>query len=308
MRSFDILQPSLPDHIILICLLVIGFSSICMGQTRSKIIANNATLQQVISTCKFTEGPAVDRYGNVYFTDQPNDRIMRWSNDGSVSVYMENTGRSNGLYFDHDGFLIACADENNELWKIDEKKKVTVLLDKMEGKRFNGPNDLWIDNDGGIYFTDPFYKREYWSHTEPELDHRDVYYLSPDHSQVRMVASDFVQPNGIVGTPDGKKLYVADIGDKKTYGFQIDEDGGLSDRTLFVEMGSDGMTLDNKGNLYITGDGVTVFNNGGEQIEHIKIDERWTANVCFGGKKQKTLFVTAMGSLYTLDMKVKGVR
>jgi len=221
---------------------------------------------------------------------------------------MENTGRSNGLYFDHEGNLLACADEKNQLWRINKKKEVEVLIDDFEGKKLNGPNDLWVDLKGGIYFTDPFYKRNYWTRTEKEIEKENVYYLSPDQKSLRIVADDFNRPNGIVGTPNGKKLYVTDANGKATYVYKILPNGDLSDKKLFTDMRSDGMTLDHKGNVYLTGDGVTVFNKKGKMIEHIKVDERWTANVCFGGKDQQTLFITAMKSLYTLDMKVRGVR
>jgi gluconolactonase len=246
--------------------------------------------------------------GNVFLKDQPNDKILKWSPDGTVSVYMEGAGRSNGLYFDNNGNLLSCADLNNELWLIDKSKKVTVLVKDFEGKKLNGPNDLWADAKGGIYFTDPFYKRDYWSRTEKEIEKENVYYLSPDGKTLTIAASDFVRPNGIVGSGDGKILYVADINARKTYSFKINPDGTLTDRKLFTEMGSDGMTTDNKGNLYLTGKGVTVFDPSGKQIEHISIDEPWTANVCFGGKGQKMLFITASKSVYTLKMKVKGVR
>lgn len=281
-----------------------GFSQ---SDKKSPIIAKNATLTQVEASYKFTEGPAVDQSGNVYFTDQPNDQIIKWSTDGNVSVYMENAGRANGLYFDHQGNLLACADEKNQLWQISPEKEVTVLINDFEGKKLNGPNDLWVDPQGGIYFTDPFYKRDYWDRTEKEIEKENVYYLAPDKT-LKIVDDKLVRPNGIIGTPDGKRLFVADINDKKTYVYDINSDGSLSNRTLFVEMGSDGMTLDKKGNLYLTGKGVTVFNKEGQQIAQIDVDERWTANVCFGGKKRKTLFITAMKSLYTLDMKVKGIK
>ncbi|MCB0668531.1 MAG: SMP-30/gluconolactonase/LRE family protein [Saprospiraceae bacterium] len=278
--------------------------------TPSKLIAPGAVLTKVSSEYKFTEGPASDAMGNVYFTDQPNDRILKWSvTDGSVSTFMENTGRSNGLYFDNNGNLIACADLENQLWKIAPDKSVEILVKDFEGKKLNGPNDLWIDRKGGIYFTDPFYKRDYWSRTEKEIETEDVYYLSPDKQSLERVATGFVRPNGIVGCKKGKNLYVVDINDKKTYKFRINKKNGeLYDRQLFTEMGSDGMTIDNKGNLYLTGQGVTIFNRKGEKIGHIDVPERWTANICFGGKNQDKLFITAMGSLYTLDMQVKGVR
>lgn len=273
-----------------------------------KLVAKGATPTLVASDYRFTEGPAVDAEGNVFFTDQPNNRILKWSPDEGVTVFMEDAGRANGLFFDNEGNLLACADEKNQLWRIDRNKNVTVIIDNYEGKRLNGPNDLWVDPKGGIYFTDPFYKRDYWTRTEKEIEEERVYYLSPDGNKLTVAMDNFVRPNGIVGTADGKVLYVADIGGRKTYSFQIQIDGTLSDRKVFTEMGSDGMTIDRKGNLYLTGKGVTVFDSSGKQIGNIPVDEPWTANVCFGGADLKTLFITASKSVYTLKMKVKGVR
>ena len=273
---------------------------------QSSVVAKGSAPVLVSSEFLFTEGPAVDAEGNVYFTDQPNDKIMKWSTDGSLSVFMEGTGRSNGLFIDKNGNLIACADLNNQLWMIDKSKNVTVLVKDFEGKKLNGPNDLWIDPQGGIYFTDPFYKRDYWNRTEKEIEEENVYYLSPDRKKLTIAASGLMQPNGIIGTPDGKKLYIADIKGRKTYSFVIQKGGTLTDKKLFADMGSDGMTVDSKGNVYLTGKGVTVFNSKGEKIETIAIEAPWTANACFGGKDRKTLFVTASKSVFTVKMKVKG--
>ncbi len=285
---------------------ILAFIFSCEAQNYS-IIAEDAKVTLIASDFEFTEGPAVDKEGNVFFTDQPNDQIIKWSAvDNSVSIYMQPSGRSNGLYFDHNGNLLACADEKNQLWRIDNQKNVTVLVDGFKGKKLNGPNDLWVDNKGGIYLTDPFYKRPWWSHSEPELELKRVYYLPKDKNELRVVADEFVQPNGIIGTPDGETLYIADIGDNKTYSYTITKDGSLSNKKLFTEMGSDGMTLDNNGNVYLTGDGVTVFNRNGQQIQHIPVNQKWTANVTFGGKDQKLLFITAMNSVYSLKMNVKG--
>lgn len=286
---------------------------VCVSLTHSasaqenKLVGKGARPILISSDFSFTEGPAADREGNVYFTDQPNNKILKWTPDNGITVFMENAGRSNGLYFDRSGYLLACADEKNELWKIDSKKNVTVLVSDYEGRKLNGPNDLWVDPKGGIYFTDPFYKRPYWSRTDKEIKEENLYYLAPDKKKPVMVMSDFVRPNGIVGTPDGKKLYVADIGAGKTYSFAIQGDGALSERKLFAEMGSDGMTIDRKGNIYITGKGVTIFSPTGNQVGHIPVDEPWTANVCFGGKDRKTLFITASKAVYKIDMKVRGV-
>lgn len=287
-------------------LILLFAARILLAQQENKLIARGAKPELIASDFQFTEGPAADPDGNIFFTDQPNNRILKWSRDEGVTVFMENAGRANGLYFDHAGNLLACADEHNQLWLIDKDKKVDVLVKDFEGMKLNGPNDLWVDPRGGIYFTDPFYKRDYWTRTEKEIAQENVYYLSPDKKKLTVAMKDFVRPNGIIGTPDGKILYVADIGAGKTYSFAIQADGSLADRNLFAEMGSDGMTIDHKGNVYLTGKGVTVFNPSGEKIAHIPIDAPWTANVCFGGKDLKTLFITASKSVYVLDMKVKG--
>ena len=273
------------------------------------IIAEGANVEMIAEDFSFTEGPAVDAYGNVFFTDQPNDRIHKWSaDDEKVSVFLEKTGRANGMYFDRQGHLLACSDMDNEIWKIDMKGNHVVLVTDFEGKKLNGPNDLWIRPDGGIYFTDPLYKRNYWTR-DPEMQQtgQHVYYLSPDAKIPIQVAVDLVQPNGIIGTPDGKLLYVADIGARKTYVYDIQPDGTLANKKLFCEMGSDGMTMDSKGNIYLTGRGVTVFNPQGEQIAKIPVEADWTANVCFGGKNRDILFITASQYLYSLKMKVIGV-
>ena len=288
-------------------LLVVSIIS-CKSQNTS-IVSKGAELVQISNDFSFTEGPASDKNGNVYFTDQPNDKILKWTaTDNSLSVFMEPAGRANGLYFDHNGHLLAAADNNNELWRIDESGNVDTLITDFKGKKLNGPNDIWVDSKGGIYFTDPYYQRPYWERTSAEIEEMNVYYISPNLKDITTAASEFIRPNGIIGTPDGKTLYVADIGDEKTYSYSIQTDGSLTERKLFTDMGSDGMTIDHQGNVYLTGEGVTVFNSEGKKIHHIPVDEEWTANVTFGGKNQDILFITAKGSVYTLKMNVHGVR
>jgi gluconolactonase len=260
------------------------------------------------ATFKFTEGPAADAAGNVFFTDQPNDRICKWSVDGTLSVFLSPCGRSNGMFFDQEGNLWTCADMNNELWKIDPQGKVTVIVKDYQGKLLNGPNDLWIAPNGAVYFTDPLYARNYWTRSPAmQQDGQHVYYLSPDQKNLTRVTTDLVQPNGIIGTPDGRYLYVADIGAGKTYRYQPNPDGSLSEKTLFCSMGSDGMTIDTEGNVYLTGRGVTVFSPEGKQIDQIPIPESWTANVTFGGPDRDRLFITASDSLYAVKTRVRGV-
>ena len=271
-------------------------------------LAPGAELKLVADGYKFTEGPAADPNGDVYFTDQPNDRILKWSAaTGKVETFMQPCGRANGLYFDRDGKLIACADEKGELRRIDPKtREIMVLLKDYDGKLFNGPNDVWVDPKGGMYFTDPFYKRDYWQNRpKPDQEKQRVYFL-PKGAKAPQVADDtLVQPNGVIGTPDGKQLYVADIVAKKTYVYQIQPDGSLADRKLFCEMGSDGMTLDATGNLYLTGKGVTVFDKTGTKLGEIPVPEGWTANVTIAGPAGRTLFITAMDSVYTVELDPK---
>jgi gluconolactonase len=271
-------------------------------------IAPGAKLEKLAEAFKFTEGPAADAKGNVYFTDQPNDRILKYDTDGKLTTWMQPCGRSNGLCFGPDGKLWACADEKNELWAIDvETKKHTVVVSDYMGKLLNGPNDVWVRPDGGLYFTDPFYKRDYWKRGPKEQDTEGVYFISPEGKGITRVVDDMKQPNGIIGTPDGTILFVADIGANKTYSYAIKKDGTLADKKLFCELGSDGMTIDEKGNVYLTGRGVTVFDKAGKKVAHIDVPEVWTANVCFGGSDMKTLFITASTRLYGLKMNVKGV-
>ncbi len=270
-------------------------------------IAPGAKLEKLADSFEFTEGPATDTEGNIFFTDQPNDRILKWSIAGELSTFLQPSGRANGLCFDRQGNLIACADDKNQLWCISPDGQITVLVNDYQGKLLNGPNDVWVRQDNSIYFTDPYYQRNYWTRGPMEQDGQHVYYLAPDRKIVTRVTTDLEKPNGIIGAPDGKTLYIADIDAGKTYVYDIQPDGLLTNKRLFCALGSDGMTLDDEGNVYLTGNGVTVFNQGGQQIEHIDIPEGWTANATFGGKDCRLLFITASKSVYSLKMRVRGV-
>jgi gluconolactonase len=215
--------------------LVLCLASLACAQapaTIADLVAEGAELVPLPGEYQFTEGPAVAANGDVYFTDIPNNRIHRWSPDGSVWVFFEPTGGANGLMFTRGGNLLAC-----------------------EGSRG------------------------------------------------RVIGID---PAGGIGTPDGKTLYVADHGANKTYRYSIRPDGTLTEKTLFCESGSDGMTLDEQGNLYLTGAGVLVFGPGGEQIGTLEVPQRPT-NLCFGGPDGRTLLITARTAVYTLRMRLRGV-
>ena len=268
--------------------------------------APGAQVEKLADGFSFTEGPTADAAGNVFFTDQPNDRILEWSVDGKLTTFLQPAGRSNGMYFDRDGSLIACADEKNELWSIAKDGKARVIWKEHEHKKLNGPNDVWVHPSGSLYFTDPFYKRPWWTHDAPPQGGQHVYRLSADRKKIKRVTTDLEQPNGIIGSPDGKTLYVADIKAGKTYAYDIQKNGMLAGKRLHAALGSDGMTLDEEGNLYLTGKGVHVFDKTGKEIQVFEIPEDWTANVSFGGADHRTLFITASKGLYAVRLRVKG--
>src|SRR5271170_102316 len=292
----------------LLCLAI--FAGFIFTLHAQDVIAPGAKLQKLAGDFAFTEGATCDKNGNVFFVDQPNNRIMEWSVEGKLSTFMQPSQHSNGMMFDANGNHIACADEHNQLWSIAPDKTVTILVTNYEGKYLNGPNDVWVAPNGAMYITDPFYSRKWWDHTKMALSNQPVFYLSPDRKELFPVAGDLKKPNGITGTPDGKTLYVADIRGDQTWRYDILPDGSLTNKTLFVAKGSDGMTIDEKGDLVMcaTGqtNGVSLFNPAGKLIGHIDVPEKWSANVCFGGKDRRTLFITASAGLYSIRMNVKG--
>lgn len=296
---------NLKKHALLFALLAAAVP--LMAQTtNTSLVAPGAKLEKLSGEFDFAEGATCDSSGNVFFTDQPNDRIMKWSVDGKLSTFKKPAGRANGMCFDAKGNLLACADEKNELWSIAPDGRVTVLLNEYQGKLLNGPNDVFAQPDGSLYFTDPFYKRTWWTHSEQPQETEQVYFLSADRKTLKRVTTDLKKPNGIVGTPDGKTLFVSDIGAGKTYSYDVQSDGSLANKTLRANKGSDGMTLDTDGNLYLTGRGVFIFDRNGKQLEHIPVPEPWVGNICFGGKDKQTLFLAASKGLYSIKMRTKG--
>ena len=280
--------------------------SSCMAAGLDDVIEPGTKVEKIAGGFKFTEGATVNSAGEIFFTDQPNNAIHRWSREKGVRLFMKPAGRCNGMCFTKDGSLLACADEKMELWRIAPDGTKKVLIKDYKGKEFNGPNDVWPHPQGGCFFTDPFYKRPWWSHKDPPQGTQQVYFLSEGGKPVR-VTDDLTQPNGIVGSADGKNLYVADIGAKRIWKYDITKEFKLVNKVLFCEMGSDGMTIDSDGRIYLTGSkGVYVFDRKGASLGIIEIPEKWTANVCIGGPAKRTLFVTAKSGIYVVPLKVKG--
>ncbi|MEI6865126.1 SMP-30/gluconolactonase/LRE family protein [Flavicella sp.] len=263
-------------------------------------------VEKLAGDFKFTEGPAVDPEGNVYFTDIPNHHILIWTIDEQLDTIRVNSGRANGLYFDKKGNLLVCEGEKGQITSISPEGKHKIIAATYKGVRFNQPNDLWPDGKGGIYFTDPKYGK---NDKELNQDGMHVYYISPDHSTVVRVCDDLEKPNGILGTQNEKILYVTDAQAKKTYKYDIQEDGSLENKTLFIEFGCDGMTIDKEGNIYFTTSGkkaVDIFSPLGELLESIKVPEK-PSNICFGGKNRDQLYITARTSIYRVKMNTQGV-
>ncbi|MDF7825086.1 SMP-30/gluconolactonase/LRE family protein [Pontiellaceae bacterium B12227] len=242
----------------------------------------------------FTEGPAADAAGNIFFTDIRANRIHKLPTTGKIEVFRENSGGANGLHFQPNGNLLVCEGVNKRVVSIAPDGEVTVLAKEYDGKPFNKPNDLWPDAKGGIYFTDPMYGRNPLTQ-----DGEHVYYITPDRSDIIRVIDDLKRPNGLIGTPDGKTLYVADHGASKVWKYAVNADGTLANKTFFVEHASDGMTLDAKGNLYITEGSVLVFSPAGKQIREIKTPARPT-NVTICGD---TLYITARAFFCSAKLK-----
>jgi gluconolactonase len=280
--------------------------------TNSPVIADGAQVEKVGSGYGFTEGCTADKDGNVFFTDQnhdPGGQILRWSaEDHKITVWLEPTGRANGERFAPNGDLITCSDEHSQLWRITPDKKVTVLVKDYQGKLLNGPNDVWVVPNGGMYITDPYFHRPWWGpeHATPQQDKNAVYYLTPDGKSLTRVINDFVLPNGIGGAPDGKVLYAADMGGRKLWKYDVQPDGSLTNKTYLCDAGSDGMTMDNQGNIYCTTGGIRIFDKTGKQIEHIPSPGgQQPANIAIGGKEHNILFIADHTSVYTLQLKVK---
>ena len=267
----------------------------------STLIARGAKVERVATGFGFLEGPAADADGNLYFSDVVYERIHRWSAETGVTVFRERTGQANGLRVDLDGTLLVCEMANRQLTAIDQEGRMTVLADRYDGQRFNSPNDLWVDPKGGIYFSDP----RYGPTDDQEIKGNHVHYLSPDRATLLRVTNDLRQPNGIVGTPDGSRVYIADQGAGRLWAYRTEADGSLHNKRLFVSQGADGLTMDERGNLYLTGQDITIFEPTGRQIGSIAPPEPPT-NVAFGGPDGTTLFITARSSLYRLEMVVTG--
>ncbi|MEK7397180.1 MAG: SMP-30/gluconolactonase/LRE family protein [Candidatus Poribacteria bacterium] len=266
------------------------------------------SLQQIAKDLKFTEGPVWCPEGYLLFSDIPADTIYKWTPDGKLEKFRSPSGNSNGLTLDRQGRLIACEHGNRRVSRTELDGTIKILAEKYNGKRLNSPNDVVVKSDGSIYFTDPPYGVE---QAKRELDIQGVYRISPD-GVLTLLVNDFEKPNGLAFSPDEKVLYVGDTDRKHVRAFDVKPDGTLANGRIFADLsaekqnGPDGMKVDEKGNLYVTSGVVWGFDKAGKHLGDIVTPEP-PANCAFGGKDNKTLFITARTSVYKVQLKVKGI-
>lgn len=292
--------------IIVACLFSCGNKHVKSSTSQVEAVSEENNVEKLAGDFKFTEGPAVDAEGNVYFTDVRAHIIYKWTLEDKLEVFRTESNRANGMYFDKDENLLVCEGSLGRITATTPQGVIIPIATEYNGKKFNQPNDVWSDSKGGVYFTDPKFGGD---DADIPQDGMHVYYLNPERNKVIRVCDDFVKPNGVLGTPDGKTLFVADSQGGKTFKYTIQEDGTLTDKTLFVDFGCDGMTLDKQGNIYLTPRKkytIDVYTQEGKFVKNIKFPEM-PSNACFGGKDKNQLFVTARTSIYRIQLDAVGV-
>lgn len=268
-------------------------------------------VEKVHGDFSFTEGPAWDPSGVLYFSDIPQTTIHRLSSDDTLSAFTKQSAHTNGILRAKDGRLLACQMDGQVVAYDTKTGGATVLADKYEGKRFNAPNDLVIDQHGGIYFTDPLFRAP----TPLPQKIQAVYYIAVD-GKVSRVTDHIAAPNGIGLSPNGKRLYVCPSQQAEMLVYEVTGPGKLSEAKTFCKVkqptgktdtGADGIVLDVEGNVYITTHlGVQIFSPEGDLVGLVEFPEQ-PANVTFGGAERKTMYVTARTGLYRVKMPIAGL-
>ena len=313
-----------------------------------QLVPPNAVLEKIATGFnKWTEGPVWTRNGTLLFAEIPANNIDQWVPGQSATVFMHPSGYkgtepfkgpepgSNGMTLDADGRVSVAGHAGRTVWRLeslDPKAQVTLLADSYQGKKLSSPNDLVYKSDGSLYFTDPPYGLPSHDDTDPtkELQVNGVYRIpnalqqkpgaAPARDKLQLVIGDLARPNGIAFSPDEKYLYIAESGKKVWLRYRVQPDGSVTDGALFLDPFADkttdpkatdvpdGIRVDKKGNLYGSGPGgVWIISPDGKHLGTIKVPER-VANVAWGDKDAKTLYVTASTSIYRIKLKIPGVR
>lgn len=273
-------------------------------------------VERLYTGCRWTEGPAYFPAGRfLLFSDIPNDRVLRFDEiTGAVSVFMAPAGYSNGHIVDRQGRLLSCEHGHRRVTRTEHDGTVTVITDNYDGKRLNSPNDLVEHSDGSIWFTDPSYgiDSDYEGHqAESEIGACNVYRVDPQTGETRIVADDFVRPNGLAFSADERQLYIVDTRERHIRRFDVAQDATLSGGAVFAtcDAGSfDGLRLDALGRIWAAAhDGVHCFDPDGTLLGKLHLPEI-VSNLTFGGPKRNDLFITATSSLYAIRLGVTGAR
>lgn len=289
----------------LILLLLIPFTA--QGQQLPEaLISNEAKVERLATGMRFTEGPVwLPEQKLLVFSDIPNSVLMQWSEAGGLKEFRKSA-QANGNLLDLEGRLLSCQHEARNVIRTEKDGSIKVLAEFFGEDRFNSPNDIAVKSDGSLWFTDPSYGLKA---RKAEVSGKHVYRINPATGQIGVVCKHFDMPNGIVFSPDEMKLYIADTGSLgKILVFDVLGESLADEPAFEIPIRSDGMCVDERGNIYTTSrGGVHVFKGDGTKIGVIPVREH-PANVCFGGDDFKTLFITARKSLYAVPMNVAGHR
>lgn len=288
---------------------------ICYSDRLDELIAPGTTAQKLASGFGFAEGPAwCPHTGRLYFTDFMNYRIYTWSEAEGLNVFHEPSGRAVGLALDAEGRLLSCETEPRRISRTEKDGTVTDLITHYQGKRINNTNDVIVKKDGSIYFSDPYSTA---LGAPRDLDFNGVYRYDPKSGSLSAVVKDFGRPNGLAFSPDESLLYIDDTNEQNVRVYEVAADGSLHNGRLFAELdtsagpgAADGMKVDERGNVYVTGPGgIWIIAPSGEMLGRLELTEV-AANLCFGTPPESllgsTLFITASSSLYSVKLQVRG--
>ena len=287
-----------------------------------RIVSRDQEVEELGKGYDVGEGPVWHKEGGyLLFSDVHQNRRMKWAPGEGISVFREPTDNANGLTWDPQRRLIACASSTRSVTRLEADGSITVVADRYQGKRLNRPNDVVVKSDGSIYFTDPGALE-----SDMELDFSGVFRVSPDLTTITLLVSDFILPNGLAFSPDESILYINDstgvmtrrddlfhsIGHIRV--FDVQADGALANGRVFCELRGersgipDGMKVDIEGNVYCTGPGgMWVMDSGGKHLGTILTGAEQTTNCAWGGEDWKTLFITTMDTVARIQLKIPGV-
>lgn len=283
------------------------FGAAAIASMSRQVFAQEDTglvIEHVASGFRFTEGPAWSREGFLLFSDIPNNQIMKYVPGQKPEVFRENANGANGNAFDAQGRFYTCESHTRRVVRMDKKGEIQVLADKWEGKRFNAPNDIAVRRDGHAFFTDPAFGAQ--ADTR-ELDFFGIYHITAK-GELRLVAKPAGRPNGVAFSPNGHVLYVTNSDEHNVRAYDVDHSGDLSNERVLVSGVNgvpDGIRADEKGNLYVAGNRIWVYDAQGKLTEDLDLAET-PSNCAFGDSDLRTLYITARTGLYRARRGVKG--